>query len=70
MLFWGDLLGYFVRDGKLIINPDEVETVKLIFHKFLIEGKGTHVIARELEEIKSALNAKHWSTQLYFVFLK
>ena len=50
IVFGRDLLGYFVRDGKLIINPDEVETVKLIFHKFLIEEKGTHVIARELRE--------------------
>ena len=62
VVFGRDLLGYFVRDGKLIINPDEVETVKLIFHKFLIEGKGTHVIARELEEIGiRPKRVKHWS---------
>ena len=50
VVFGRDMLGYFVKDGKLIINHDETEIVKLVFHKFLNEGKGTHVIARELRE--------------------
>ncbi|MCL1864125.1 MAG: recombinase family protein [Defluviitaleaceae bacterium] len=50
VVFGRDMLGYFVKDGKLIINHDETETVRLIFHKFLNENKGTHVIARELQE--------------------
>lgn len=71
VVFGRDLLGYFVRDGKLIINPDEVETVKLIFHKFLIEGKGTHVIARELEEIGiRPKRVKHWSNTAILRVLK
>ena len=49
-VFGRDLLGYFVHNGRLIINPDEAPTVKLIFHKFLNEEKGTHIIARELNE--------------------
>lgn len=62
VVFGRDLLGYFVRDGKLIINEDEVEIVKLIFNKFLIEEKGTHVIARELREAGiRPKRVKQWS---------
>lgn len=48
--FGRDLLGYSVKNGKLTVNPEEAKTVRLIFHKYLNEGKGTHVIARELDE--------------------
>ncbi|MEL7657543.1 MAG: recombinase family protein, partial [Bacillota bacterium] len=48
IVFGRDMFGYAVRNGQLIVNQDEAETVKLIFNKFLAEGKGTHVIAREL----------------------
>ncbi len=48
VVFGRDMLGYFVRNGKLIVNPDEVDVVKLIFHKYLYEEKGTWTIAREL----------------------
>lgn len=48
VVFGRDLLGYTVKNGKITVNPDEIETVKLIYFKFLNEEKGTHVIAREL----------------------
>lgn len=51
IVFGRDLLGYTVKNGKLFLNPLEAETVRLIYHKFLDEGKGTHVIARELSEL-------------------
>lgn len=62
IVFGRDMLGYSVKNGKLIVNQAEAETVKLIYHKFLIEGKGTHVIARELHEagIKPK-RVKEWS---------
>ncbi|WMJ90473.1 recombinase family protein [Anaerocolumna sp. MB42-C2] len=50
VVFGTDLLGYDLRNGKLFINEREAETVRLIFHKFVRERKGTHVIARELSE--------------------
>lgn len=50
VVFGRDLLGYKVKDGKLYLVEDEAEIVKKIFHKYLIEGKGTHIIARELKE--------------------
>lgn len=49
-VFGRDLLGYKVKDGVLTINEEEVPAVKAIFHKYTNEGKGTHVIARELIE--------------------
>ncbi|MBQ3158770.1 MAG: recombinase family protein, partial [Clostridia bacterium] len=50
VVFGRDLLGYKVEKGKLYLVEDEAEIVKKIFHKYLIEGKGTHIIARELKE--------------------
>lgn len=50
VVFGRDLLGYTVRDGVLSVNEEEVPAVKAIFHKYTNEGKGTHVIARELSE--------------------
>lgn len=44
------LFGYTTKDGKLNIKEDEAEIVRHIYSKFLNEGKGTHVIARELYE--------------------
>lgn len=64
-----DMLGYDVRDGKLIINEEGAETVKLIYHKFLDEGKGAHRIAKELraEGVKTSTRMKDWS---YTVILR
>lgn len=64
-----DMLGYDVRNGKLIINEDGAETVRLIYHKFLDEGKGAHRIAKELREegVKTSTRMKDWS---YTVILR
>lgn len=50
VVFGRSLLGYDVRDGALTVNPEGAEIVRLIFHKYVREGKGTTVIARELRE--------------------
>ena len=50
VVFGRNLLGYRVEKGKLYLVEEEAEIVKKIFHKYLIEGKGTHIIARELKE--------------------
>lgn len=44
------IFGFTLKDGKLTVKPAEAEVVRHVFHKFAIEGKGTHVIARELHE--------------------
>ncbi len=62
VVFGRDLLGYTVKDGKMSINQEEAEVVKLIYHKYLHEEKGTHVIARELWEAGiSPMRVKKWS---------
>ena len=63
VVFGRDMLGYDVRDGQLFINEEGAKIVRLIFHKFVNEGKGTHVIARELREagIPTSTHMKQWS---------
>ena len=50
VVFGRSLLGYDVKDGCLTVNPEGAEIVRLIFHKYGVEKKGTTVIARELRE--------------------
>lgn len=50
IVFGRSMLGYDVKKGNMYINEDGAKIVRLIFHKFVNEGKGTHVIARELRE--------------------
>lgn len=46
----------------MTVNPEGAEVVRLIFHKYAQEGKGTHVIARELrEEGICPMRVKEWS---------
>lgn len=44
------IYGFDLTGGKLTVKEDEAAVVRHICHKFLHEGKGTHVIARELYE--------------------
>ncbi len=72
VVFGRDMLGYDVRDGKLHINEEGAEIVRLIFHKFVNEDKGTHVIARELREacIQTATYMKQWSNTIILRVLR
>ena len=61
VVFGRSMLGYDVRDGKMYINEAGAKVVRRIFHKFVCEGKGTHVIARELrEEGIEPMYVKEW----------
>lgn len=61
VVFGRDMLGYDVRGGKMYINEEGAEIVRLIFHKFVNEKKGTHVIARELREAGiHPMRVKEW----------
>lgn len=61
VVFGRSMLGYEVRGGKMYINEEEAKIVRLIFHKFVHEGKGTHVIARELlEEGIPPMRVREW----------
>lgn len=72
VVFGRDLLGYDVRNGALHINEEGAEIVRLIYHKYLDEGKGTHVIARELREagIRTSTYMKEWSYTVILRILK
>ena len=61
VVFGRSMLGYDVKGGKMYINEEGAKIVRLIFHKFVNEGKGTHVIARELrEEGINPMRVKEW----------
>lgn len=50
VVFGRSMLGYDVKDGKMSVNPEGAEIVKLIFAKYVYERKGTVTIAKELRE--------------------
>ncbi len=63
VVFGRSMLGYDVQDGKMTVNEEGAKVVRLIFHKFVNEGKGTHVIARELlEEGIRPMRGQEWSS--------
>ena len=62
VVFGRSMLGYDVKDGKMTVNEGGAKIVRLIFHKFANENKGTHVIARELREAGiTPMRVKEWS---------
>lgn len=71
VVFGRDLLGYTVDKGIISINEAEVPVVKAIFNKYTNEGKGTHIIARELlEEGLKPMKIKSWSNVVILRALK
>ena len=71
VVFGRDMLGYRVENGKLIIVPEEAEIVRLIFHKYLNEGKGTTTIAKELHEAGIfTINGNLWSNTVLLRLLR
>lgn len=72
VVFGTSMLGYDVKDGKMTINPEGAEIVKLIFHKYGVEKKGTSVISRELRETgyKTYNGNTNWSNSHIIKILK
>ena len=50
VVFGRSMLGYDVRGGRMYVDPAGARVVRAIFRKFVVEGKGAHTIARELQE--------------------
>ena len=48
VVFGHSMLGYDVKDGRITVNPEGAEIVRMIFHKYALEQIGTSQIAREL----------------------
>ena len=60
----GNILGYDRVDGTYVINPDQAETVRMMFDLYLNEGLGGMKIANELTR-RGRLNASgivKWTT--------
>lgn len=58
----GQIYGFRIIDGKLIVQPDEAEIVKQIFQTYLYDRKGTPTIAKELNaQNVPTLNGKLWA---------
>lgn len=66
------MLGYNIVNGQMTINEDEAPIIKSIFHKYLIEGKGAHLIAKELQEegIKTKRGGNKWTNASVYKILK
>ena len=63
VVFGRSMLGYDVKDGKMTVDPEGAEVVKLIFRMYGVEKKGTSVIARELRDlgIRTCSGNMSWS---------
>lgn len=49
VVFGRNILGYHLENGVLTVNEEEAKLVRHIFNKY-VEGKGLHIIAKELQE--------------------
>lgn len=72
VVFGRSLLGYDVKDGKMTINPEGAQVVRMIFDKYVHERKGTVTIARELREagIKTLTGSVHWRNTVILKILR
>jgi len=72
VVFGHSLLGYRVKNGGIIVEPEGAETVRIIFRKYAEEKKGTTAIARELTEAgrRTGSGSLHWTTGQVLKILK
>lgn len=72
VVFGRSMLGYDVKNGKMTINPQGAEIVRMIFHKYVHERKGTTVIARELREAgyKTLTGSTSWRNTVILKILR
>ena len=66
------MLGYNIVKGQMSVNENEAPIVRKIFHKYLVEGKGAHLIAKELQEegIKTKRGGNKWTNASIYKILK
>ncbi len=72
VVFGRSMLGYDVKNGKMTVNPQGAQIVRLIFHKYVMERKGTTVIARELREAgyKTLTGSTSWRNTVILKILR
>ncbi|MDD3346482.1 recombinase family protein [Oscillibacter sp.] len=72
VVFGREPLGYDVKNGCMTVNPEGAAVVRYIFHKYLVERKGTPTIAKELcaEGILSSRGNLKWSSATVLKLLR
>ena len=72
VVFGRSMLGYDVREGKLTIDPEGAELVRLIFHKYAVEQVSTAQIARFLTNhgYRTYRGSAQWRTNKIIKILK
>lgn len=72
VVFGRSMLGYDVKNGTMTIEPKGAEIVRLIFHKYVHQRKGTTVIARELREagFKTLTGNVNWRNTVILKILR
>lgn len=71
VVFGRSLLGYDVREGRIYINPQGAEIVRMIFRKYTYEGKGSHTIARELDKAGILpMRGEKWNSSVIMKILR
>ena len=72
VVFGRSLLGYDVKDGEIVVNPEGAEIVRLIFHKYAVEQVGTSEIARFMtaEGYRTYCGSSKWKSNTLIKILK
>jgi len=71
VVYGSRVFGYHLKGGKLTVNEEEAEIVRLIFRLYN-EGMGTHVLSKELQNrgIVNPSGKKEWSQKSLLNILK
>ena len=43
-----NIYGFTLQGGELTVKPGEANVIRAVYRRFLLDGRGTHIIAREL----------------------
>ena len=72
VVFGRSMLGYDVANGKMTIDPEGAELVKLIFHKYAVEKMGTSELSHFLMEngYRTYSVSCNWSASYLIKLLK
>lgn len=72
IVFGHSLLGYDVRNGRITVEPEGAETVRIIFQKYTLEKLSGYQIARFLMDSnrKTLTGSTHWSSQTVLKILR
>lgn len=72
VVFGRSMLGYDVKGGKMTVNPEGAELVRLIFHKYAVEQVSTGKLANFLREqgYKTITGSTKWTPQQIIKILR